>query len=1055
MDDYVLFKKDITLITDNGKIIFQDAKELYSNEKYYQEILKGLGKCKEGFNENSQLNRICYIIDNVDPQDKESVKNQIQQLLKKLFLDLIDSKHSALVIKILLRIDDLEFVNRQIKKNKEEILLCLNRCCIYDMYSPLLDDLSFDGFLKNDKEIITIDFNENKVIKEFIKCLFLELDDSFIDTNIFDNLLYKNKVLPSNKIFEDSRFSKCLEYARFSKEFTMFYYNLIKKHKKINFFMLLNTLEDENIPPALENIQIADFTKEDSSKLRETLLLDNLPLIAKKQLLFFLVTTKINKESCKISNDFFESLEILKNAYQTSKDFKLVMKLPEYFKCRDLFLHLMKKIYLITTNNYDNSLIQLFNKLIRKDNLFKLCCFQNLRDLLHYNRTNIEHLKTSSFIDGDLNNYNVKKYNSLYKKINSKVNNSYPKINDGEYDFICELSLKLLLLFDYNNANRLIDIYNLNELSSFINFFNTSDSDYLKKEEDYINYLLKNNRIFDKNNSFLLSSRDNYFYLKSLFGYEPSLNQLKLIKSYKEINVTPNINLLIPYFDFINSKNYSNYISESINMYYRYRDRIFSTIPDLEGVWKDFSYRTIDMQDARACFLGNEIKCCLTPIDKAKSALEHALINKNGRLFGVFDDDNLVALSWIWRNNGLLCFDNIEVNSNYIKFNNLGNRLLTIYLEVAKKIYQLSKNNEPENERITRICLGRNKNDILMSNLKNLVKLSPDTIKKYVPKNSKNLYINDSQQEQYILYDDEKDPLLQSDSTTIYKRTRMPFIDFNNINAYDLKNKIDYIRYRANLPIETKSYISGVIGDDYYIGITSNFELEVAHFGTDDRRYRELDKNLSKIKDDLVKYQQKEREYLLIKEALLKSKYQSDIDKFKSEEEKVPIINLDIDNYYHGTTLENAISILDQRKIACNFRCANRNEKPLGEENKAFHICVTKKMKNIFFYNIYVLNGISFVLNKNLPITMKGKAHRFDKNNIREIPFSDEFQVKDTISLDSIEAIALPINKESDLEKARIISDALEIFNIQLPIIDINKQKILSNNLIRKCTVKK
>ncbi len=1014
------------------KILFQNIKNLYTNKKYYEAIIRALSNT-DSITKALDFQYLLNLPHKFIKEKREIEENKLDILLKKLFIDLYTSIEDSILIRILLNIKDKKFVREQLLANKKKIVKILNHCQICSPTKNSIDDYD-DGWYIGTREIITV-YMDNQNLKEFIKCLFLEINYDNFDIYNFNHLLYNEN---KKNIYNAKR------------EITPFLKNIVKKYKKINVDFLRSIIEVDSVKELLDGVTILGNPKQ---IIADISIRHNNPIMIEKRnnIVKILESVKptIEDKNKHFPNSFFYQLKQLRNKYQETKNIKDLKELEEYICCKNAFKYIIKKNLKITNNDYEKVLDQLFHKIIKKENFFNIYQITSIKELTHYNRTKNNKININKFTNEDLETYSIRQYNKLYKGNNEKTKDK------EDYDNI----LKLLLIFKYEHARKLLSVYSLHELSQLLDGINTSQENYLKDNKEYLDYLLDNNKIFNKKNSFLLSAKEDYNYAKLIFQKIPTPEQVKIIKESEEINIPPLANPLTPYLLLLSNKDIKKAIAKSINIYYKYQDRIISTIPDICGRYDNLTYKTIDMQDPKALFLGEEIGCCLTPAGKAEIDLEHALINQDGRLFGVFKNDKIIALSWIWRNNGLLCFDNIEVRKENLKNGHLGNKLLNIYVEAANTFYTISKKEEAESERITTVTLGRNKVDIQIPNLKKQIELKEDKLKKYTPKNYKNnLYLNDSQNKQFILIKEEKDPLSQNNTTKHYLRARNKPVSFNDKNAYDLKKQIDYIRSKAQLPLNDETgYISGIINDDYYIGITSKFELEIVSYENDRRKKEELEIELKKMKKILLDYKKSEKEYFKKEKELSQAKYETSFKDFITQETKEKSIELNIEDYYHGTSIKNLISILDQKQIACKFRCQNRIKGPLNRGyNQAFHICVTKYCQsNNHLFEMYVKNSIAFVLNKNLPTTIRTNKGRKNANDFRWCGHKNEFQVKDTIPLSEFKAISIPMRESADLERARIISDALDTFQINLPIIDITNKKILPKELINKYTKRK
>lgn len=1044
-------------------IIFQDIKELYTNPTYYQILKDSIKPTSSILNINTDLvsetdyqkfveyenyystfsaritlNKLCYLPDYFEETYKIFQRKELTILLEKLFIDLDIIYEDALLIRFLLQVEDKKFVHHILTAQKEKIENALKTCKICSNSS--LPELTEDGEYINNRELIALSNSKTYNLKEFIKCLYPILKPDNFDFYGFNNLFFINKDKEySYDIYKSVNIDLFRNISKKNSVLTPFFENILKKYNLVNTHLI----------PLLVNVENIEFILEKNNiNVLALLTMNYHNIVNNKKLEKILEKIKYTKEdnTLPFPNSFFYQLKILKKTYQKTKNNKSLTTLPEYLCCKNAFFYAIKKKLNITTTNLDKVLEQLFTKLIKSDDFFNIYKINSIKELKHYNRTKNQKINTNDFIEKDLLTYSVKQYKSLCKKLHLT--------NKGQHTDI----LKLLLLFGFNLANKLTNIYSLEEITPLLNSINISNENNIKNAHEYLNYILTNNRIFNRDNVFLLKSKKNYELFKLIFQETPTLNKLKTFIESEKIELPLLAKNISTYLPSLSSKNTDEAIAKSINLYYKYQDRLTSTIPNISGKYANLTYETIDLQSPRAFILGDELNCCLAVNGKAEADLFHALLDNNGRLFAIFDNDKVIALSWLWRNNGLLCFDNIEVSKENLENEKLGTILYTIYKQAATKMYEISIKSEKEDEAITTITLGRNPIDIKIPPLINEKPVPSEILKRYLPKHGQNLYLTDSQNQQYYLLTTEKDPLNQKNTSILYKRKREEPLHFEDKNAYDLKIQIDCIRKKANLPLQNIGYITGIIASDYYIGITSNFELEAIHCGSDNRAKQELEKELHNLKEKLEQKKLQEENYQQIKKKILNTAYETfNINDFKIQKEKAESIVIDKDDYYHGTKLECLLSILDQRQITCKFRCQNRIGGILtGGSNGSYHICVTKNLEVNDSFNHYVKNGISFILNKNISTVIKMETKSIkDENNIRFCNFNDEFQVKDTIPLSKIKAISIPINSENRLKEARLISDALDAFQVDLPIIDITTKKVFSKELIHTYTKKR
>lgn len=114
----------------------------------------------------------------------------------------------------------------------------------------------------------------------------------------------------------------------------------------------------------------------------------------------------------------------------------------------------------------------------------------------------------------------------------------------------------------------------------------------------------------------------------------------------------------------------AGYSQEDFNILqqiYNYgKQRTFSSIPRIEQRAEKtsgkYTYETLRLDDPLAMAIGTLTDCCQELGDCAEVCMEHSMVDNNGRVFVIKDEQgNIVAQSWVWRNKDVLCFDNIEI----------------------------------------------------------------------------------------------------------------------------------------------------------------------------------------------------------------------------------------------------------------------------------------------------------------------------------------------------------------------------------------------------------
>lgn len=108
---------------------------------------------------------------------------------------------------------------------------------------------------------------------------------------------------------------------------------------------------------------------------------------------------------------------------------------------------------------------------------------------------------------------------------------------------------------------------------------------------------------------------------------------------------------------------YSQADFNTLQEIYNYgKQRTFSSIPRIEKTSGKYTYEILRLDDPLAMAIGTLTDCCQELGDCAEVCMEHSMVDKNGRVFVIRDEEgNIVAQSWVWRNKDVLCFDNIEI----------------------------------------------------------------------------------------------------------------------------------------------------------------------------------------------------------------------------------------------------------------------------------------------------------------------------------------------------------------------------------------------------------
>lgn len=240
------------------------------------------------------------------------------------------------------------------------------------------------------------------------------------------------------------------------------------------------------------------------------------------------------------------------------------------------------------------------------------------------------------------------------------------------------------------------------------------------------------------------------------------------------------------------------------------KQRTFSSIPRIEQCIQKgsgmYTYETLRLDDPLAMAIGTLTDCCQELNNCAEICMEHSMVDKNGRIFVIRDEQgNIVAQSWVWRNKDVLCFDNIEIPDKAFA------RTIKDHPEIGRKgftdeifeIYNLAAQDLMEEDekkykellecgkitqdqydglRLGKITVGLGYNDIAESLMKNSY-VDKGNISRPLPfdepvKLSRGLYTNDSVT-QYILKERDDRKQFDGDTLPIHSDTFIEYTDSN------------------------------------------------------------------------------------------------------------------------------------------------------------------------------------------------------------------------------------------------------------------------------------
>ena len=173
---------------------------------------------------------------------------------------------------------------------------------------------------------------------------------------------------------------------------------------------------------------------------------------------------------------------------------------------------------------------------------------------------------------------------------------------------------------------------------------------------------------------------------------------LAYVKANKYTNVqTGNIILA----EKVSERGYNQEDFERLQQIYNYaKMRVFSTIPRVHFETDEYICEIIRLDDPIALVIGKLTNCCQELGNAAESCMIHSAVDKTGRLFYIKDKEGRpIAQSWVWRNQNVLCFDNIEIPEkaftnaarNKISREQFADTIYALYQRAAQELMEKDK----------------------------------------------------------------------------------------------------------------------------------------------------------------------------------------------------------------------------------------------------------------------------------------------------------------------------------------------------------------------------
>jgi len=377
------------------------------------------------------------------------------------------------------------------------------------------------------------------------------------------------------------------------------------------------------------------------------------------------------------------------------------------------------------------------------------------------------------------------------------------KINPQSYSKIASCLRKMLesegVVLSSDDAHRLFGGFEFNYDKDFREFL-LANLKTIRENPEYTSYVAAIQRHFTEIKTF---NSNRHLTLDLAISF---------IQSNKYENILPG-NERVAELSAIAGYTQSQF--DTLQKIYAYgRQRTFSSIPRIENHTEEYSYEILRLDDPLAMAIGTLTDCCQELGNAAELCMEHSMVDKNGRVFVIRDDKgNIVAQSWVWRNKGVLCFDNIEIpdkafsraSKNNIRQEELADKIYEIYKKAAKeliledervyrKLLEEGKITEEEYDglRLGKITVGTGYNDIAASLQRNakldVGKLARPLYFEEPVRLQRGLYTNDSNS-QYVLEAREDRKEYRGDTLPVHSDSLILYTDetFNDKNLLALQ----------------------------------------------------------------------------------------------------------------------------------------------------------------------------------------------------------------------------------------------------------------------------
>lgn len=441
--------------------------------------------------------------------------------------------------------------------------------------------------------------------------------------------------------------------------------------------------------------------------------------------------------------------------------------------------------------------------------------------------------------------------------------------NADNLSFVERMGLQLLLFFGYDKGKYLLESNmqgnRMENLFDGLKYENVTinENGNPNINQELINYLFgrgmmrENNSVINKMIRGDIPEFERYFteFCNSFEEIKKSCNGIlsimRIVKHFEDIDLP--IELKPDEIEFkhaLREMNTTNPIllSEAIELCKDARNRGYSSIPKIEGILGDFSYKILDLADPMAVSVGYLSHCCFTVGGESYSALKHSMQSRNGRTFVVYYKGQFLTQSWVWRNGDVICFDSVEAGSPCHGMYKDDIKLVDVYKKAAEQMLNISQEAEDDIQRIKVVTVG--KSDYAFNDLKEIEGSVPRPLENDV-------YVYDSNI-QKILAGEFPEKTRYGVVGVQYKDPRKKVTIINdvgktNIDTLDeISLNVNSLRYQINheeSPIDYSIYTKIFFGDGWYILVQKDGLIESGYLEGNDETKKEYYDYLSQFKE--------------------------------------------------------------------------------------------------------------------------------------------------------------------------------------------------------------